>query len=185
MLTEVMRYYGLARPPIDAGFFETDHHTQVLRDVRAAILGGRLIALTAIIGSGKTILSRRLRAELEHTYLLRQQHLRLVRGASFELPAAALKHLQHSGAGEPANVGAVHKTRIFIAELAGGQADLHAPVLEVGQKDQQAAVGIDRVTDVAQQPPGFAQTLQAVTQNPTIAGEQIVPQHRIDRLDIT
>ena len=65
MLTEVMRYYGLARPPIDAGFFETDHHAQVLRDVRAAILGGRLVALTAIIGSGKTILSRRLRAELE------------------------------------------------------------------------------------------------------------------------
>jgi hypothetical protein len=24
MLTEVMRYYGLARPPIDAGFYETD-----------------------------------------------------------------------------------------------------------------------------------------------------------------
>jgi type II secretory pathway predicted ATPase ExeA len=37
----------------------------VLRDVRAAILGGRLVALTAVIGSGKTILSRRLRAELE------------------------------------------------------------------------------------------------------------------------
>jgi type II secretory pathway predicted ATPase ExeA len=65
MLTEVMRYYGLARPPTDAGFYETDHHAQVLRDVRAAILGGRLAALTAIIGSGKTILSRRLRAELE------------------------------------------------------------------------------------------------------------------------
>jgi type II secretory pathway predicted ATPase ExeA len=62
MLTEVMRYYGLARPPIDAGFYETEHHAQVLRDVRAAILGGRLVALTAIIGSGKTILSRRLRA---------------------------------------------------------------------------------------------------------------------------
>lgn len=54
MLTEVMRYYGLARPPIDAGFYETDHHAQVLRDVRAAILGGRLVALTAIIGSGFT-----------------------------------------------------------------------------------------------------------------------------------
>ena len=66
MLTEVMRYYGLTRPPIDAGFYETDHHAQVLRDVRAAILGGRLVALTAVIGSGKTILSRRLRAELEH-----------------------------------------------------------------------------------------------------------------------
>jgi type II secretory pathway predicted ATPase ExeA len=65
MLTEVMRYYGLTRPPIDAGFYETDHHAQVLRDVRAAILSGRLVALTAVVGSGKTILSRRLRAELE------------------------------------------------------------------------------------------------------------------------
>ena len=65
MLTEVMRYYGLVRPPIDAGFFETEHHAQVSRDIRAAILGGRMVALTAVIGSGKTILSRRLRAELE------------------------------------------------------------------------------------------------------------------------
>jgi len=65
MLTEVMRHYSLARPPVDAGFFETEHHAQVSRDIRAAILGGRLIALTAVIGSGKTILSRRLRADLE------------------------------------------------------------------------------------------------------------------------
>ncbi len=57
MLTEVMRFYSLARPPIDAGFFETEHQAQVSRDIRAAIVGGRLIALTAIIGSGKTILS--------------------------------------------------------------------------------------------------------------------------------
>jgi hypothetical protein len=48
MLTEVMRYYGLARPPIDAGFFETEHHGQVSRDIRAAILGGRMVALTAV-----------------------------------------------------------------------------------------------------------------------------------------
>jgi type II secretory pathway predicted ATPase ExeA len=37
----------------------------VSRDIRAAIVGGRLIALTAVIGSGKTILSRRLRIDLE------------------------------------------------------------------------------------------------------------------------
>jgi type II secretory pathway predicted ATPase ExeA len=65
MLTEVMQHYGLASPPIDAGFFETEHHAQVSRDIQAAIMRGRLIALTAIIGSGKTILSQRLRAELE------------------------------------------------------------------------------------------------------------------------
>jgi len=65
MLTEVMRHYSLARPPIDAGFFETEHHAQVSRDIRTAIMGGRMIALTAVIGSGKTVLSRRLRADLE------------------------------------------------------------------------------------------------------------------------
>jgi len=65
MLTEVMRCYGLARPPVDAGFFETEHHAQVTLDIRAAIMGGRLIALTAVIGSGKAVLSRRLPTDLE------------------------------------------------------------------------------------------------------------------------
>ena len=65
MLTEVMQYYDLNRPPIDVEFFETEHHAQVSKDLRAAITGSRLIALTAVIGAGKTVLSRRLRAELE------------------------------------------------------------------------------------------------------------------------
>ena len=65
MLTEVMRHYRLARPPVDVGFFETEHHAQVARDLRAAIQAGRLIALTAVIGAGKTMLSRRLRDDIE------------------------------------------------------------------------------------------------------------------------
>ncbi|MGY2736959.1 hypothetical protein [Sphingomonas sp. UYP23] len=60
MQTEVMRYYGLARPPVDLGFFETEHHAQLTHDLKTAITGGRLIALTATIGSGKTVLTRRL-----------------------------------------------------------------------------------------------------------------------------
>ena len=32
MQTEVMRYYGLARPPVDLGFFETEHHAQLAHD---------------------------------------------------------------------------------------------------------------------------------------------------------
>ena len=64
MLTEVMRFYGLVRAPVDAGFFETEHRAQVERDIRAAIMGGRLIALTTVIGSGETVLSRRRRADL-------------------------------------------------------------------------------------------------------------------------
>ena len=56
MLTEVMEYYGLERSPVDVEFFETDHHAQISRDLRTAIMRGRLIALTAVIGSGKTVL---------------------------------------------------------------------------------------------------------------------------------
>ena len=65
MLTEVMRHYSLRRPPVEVGFFETDHHKQIVADLRAAIVGGRLVALTAPIGSGKTALARRLREVLE------------------------------------------------------------------------------------------------------------------------
>lgn len=65
MLTEVMRHYQLRCPPVDVGFFETEHHQQITRDLRASIQGGRLIALTAVIGSGKTMLVRRLRDSLD------------------------------------------------------------------------------------------------------------------------
>ena len=65
MQTEVMRYYGLARRPVDLGFFETENHAQLAHDLKTAIMGGRLIALTATIGSGKTVLTRRLREELK------------------------------------------------------------------------------------------------------------------------
>lgn len=65
MLTEVMRHYRLARPPVDVGYYETDHHRQMVADLKVAIRGGRLIALTAIIGSGKTALARQLRDSLE------------------------------------------------------------------------------------------------------------------------
>ena len=46
MLTEVMEYYGLERSPVDVEFFETEHHAQISRDLRTAIMSGRLIALT-------------------------------------------------------------------------------------------------------------------------------------------
>ena len=72
MQTEVMRYYGLARPPVDLGFFETEHHAQLTHDLKTAINGGRLVALTATIGSGKTVLTRRLREELQKQTLLRK-----------------------------------------------------------------------------------------------------------------
>lgn len=54
MLTEIMHSYGLRCEPVNMGFFETEHHEQLLRDLRVAIHHGWLIAYTSVIGSGKT-----------------------------------------------------------------------------------------------------------------------------------
>ena len=64
MLTEVMRHYGLVRELEWASYYETDHHRQTCREVRAAILAGRLVAVSGMIGLGKTALLRHLQADL-------------------------------------------------------------------------------------------------------------------------
>jgi type II secretory pathway predicted ATPase ExeA len=64
MLIEAMEHYGLARDIRTAGYFETEHHRQIARQVRAAILAGQLIAVTGIVGCGKTVLLRRLQDDL-------------------------------------------------------------------------------------------------------------------------
>jgi type II secretory pathway predicted ATPase ExeA len=65
MLTEVMEHFGLRQELHAAGFYETEHHRQTIKDIRATVGGGRLIAVTGIVGSGKTMLLRRLQAELD------------------------------------------------------------------------------------------------------------------------
>jgi type II secretory pathway predicted ATPase ExeA len=65
MLTEVMEHFGLRQELHAAGFYETEHHRQIIKDIRATVGGGRLIAVIGIVGSGKTMLLRRLQAELD------------------------------------------------------------------------------------------------------------------------
>lgn len=64
MLTEVMEHFGLARDLLAAGYYETEHHRQLAKDVRAAILAGRLVAVTGVVGCGKTVMLRRLQEDL-------------------------------------------------------------------------------------------------------------------------
>jgi type II secretory pathway predicted ATPase ExeA len=65
MLSDVLDYYGLAKEFRHAGFYETAHHRQLLKDLRAAVRSGGLIALCGIVGSGKTVMLRRLQEVLE------------------------------------------------------------------------------------------------------------------------
>lgn len=64
MLQEVQSQLGLARPLYGAGIFETDHHRQILREVPAAAMTGRLAVISGLVGRGKTVLLRRIEDEL-------------------------------------------------------------------------------------------------------------------------
>ncbi|AGY56349.1 ExeA family protein [Gloeobacter kilaueensis] len=65
MLTEVMEHYRLVRDFRKASYFETDRQKQLFKDIRASILSGRMVALTGIVGCGKTVTLRKLQEVLE------------------------------------------------------------------------------------------------------------------------
>ncbi|WP_244136241.1 ExeA family protein [Burkholderia vietnamiensis] len=48
-----------------AGYYETEHHKELMKDIRGAIGEGRLIAVCGVVGSGKTVLLRRLQQALD------------------------------------------------------------------------------------------------------------------------
>jgi type II secretory pathway predicted ATPase ExeA len=65
MRVEVMQHFGLIMAFNQAGYHETEHHKELTRDIRSAIGEGRLIAVCGVVGSGKTVLMRRLQQALE------------------------------------------------------------------------------------------------------------------------
>ena len=59
MLSDVRNYYGLAKDFGQAGYFETEHSEQIVRELKLEIKVGKLVALSGIIGSGKSTMLRR------------------------------------------------------------------------------------------------------------------------------
>ncbi|MEP6903210.1 MAG: AAA family ATPase [Actinomycetota bacterium] len=64
MLTEVMEHYGLIKDFRKAGYYETINQQQMFKDIKSAIIAGKLIALTGVIGCGKTVTLRKLQESL-------------------------------------------------------------------------------------------------------------------------
>jgi len=54
VLSDVRDYYGLVRELGRTGFFETSQLQQVIKELKLAIKDGKLIALSGIVGTGKT-----------------------------------------------------------------------------------------------------------------------------------
>lgn len=64
MLSDVMDYYSLSRDFRGVGYFETEHHQQVFKELKAAIKQGQMVALSGIVGCGKTTTLKSIRQEL-------------------------------------------------------------------------------------------------------------------------
>jgi type II secretory pathway predicted ATPase ExeA len=64
MLSDVMEHFGLRKSLRHVDAFETEHHTQLLKDLKAAIHEGGIVALTGVVGTGKTWLLWRIQDQL-------------------------------------------------------------------------------------------------------------------------
>ena len=61
---ESIRYYGLTKEFSKADYFETENYQTLLSNIKFAIKSGGLIAITGVVGIGKTQTLRRLQQDL-------------------------------------------------------------------------------------------------------------------------
>lgn len=64
MSTDVLEHFGLIREFKKSGYYETPDLNQIFKDIKNDIQYGRLIVVTGIVGSGKTVFLRRLKDSL-------------------------------------------------------------------------------------------------------------------------
>lgn len=64
MISEVRNYYGITKEFYNVGYFESENNAYLTKEIKSLIPLGRLIALSGIVGSGKTTLIRNLQNEM-------------------------------------------------------------------------------------------------------------------------
>jgi type II secretory pathway predicted ATPase ExeA len=60
MYSDMMKYYGLEKDLDKADYFETENYKNMLSNIKVAIKSGGIIALTGVVGTGKTVTLRRI-----------------------------------------------------------------------------------------------------------------------------
>ena len=78
-----------ARACIKSDYFETEHHHQLLKDLKAAIHEGGIVAVTGIVGSGKTLLLGRMQDQLRH-----EGQIEVCESLVFDVPRVTLNTLK-------------------------------------------------------------------------------------------
>jgi type II secretory pathway predicted ATPase ExeA len=89
MLSDVMEHFGLRTSLRQVGYFSTEHHQQILNDLHVATRGGGLIALTGVVGSGKTVLLGSTIDQLRH-----EGDVEVAESLVFDVPRVTLTTLK-------------------------------------------------------------------------------------------
>src|SRR5215475_5447508 len=89
MLSDVMEHFGLTKRLRQVDYFETEHHRQLLRELKAAIYEGGIVALTGVVGSGKTVLLWRIQEQLRH-----EGQIEVSESLVFDVPRVTLSTLK-------------------------------------------------------------------------------------------
>jgi type II secretory pathway predicted ATPase ExeA len=89
MLSDVMEHFGLRKSLHHVDFFETEHHRQLLKDRKAAIHEGGIVAITGVVGSGKTLLLWRIQDQLRQ-----EGHIEVAESLVFDVPRVTRSTLQ-------------------------------------------------------------------------------------------
>ena len=89
MLSDVMAHFGLTKSLRHVDYFETEHHRQLLKDLKAAIHEGGIVALTGVVGSGKTVLLWRMQDQLRH-----EGQIEVSESLVFDVPRVTLSTLK-------------------------------------------------------------------------------------------
>jgi len=84
-----MEHFGLRNSLRQADFFETDHHRQRLKDLKAAISEGGIVAITGVVGSGKTLLLWRIQDQLRQ-----EGQIEAAESLVFDVPRVTLNTLK-------------------------------------------------------------------------------------------
>jgi type II secretory pathway predicted ATPase ExeA len=108
MRVEVIQHFGSTLPLSQAGYFETAHHQQLIKDIKGAIFEGRLIALCGVIGSGKTVMLRRLQQVMEAEKKITVSKSFAIEKHTIKLASARFVHRKTGG----------HPTRISAGSFA-------------------------------------------------------------------
>ena len=89
MLSGVMEHFGFSKSLHVVAYYDSEYHQHVFKDLKAAIYEGGIVAVTGVVGSGKTVLL----ARMQH-HLREEGQIEVCESLVFDVPRVTLHTLK-------------------------------------------------------------------------------------------